>query len=61
MIGRFIAICFQLLHTLEDVHLSYKVKIIKELVDYVTQLRAFEQTGEGDYELGEYEMDNSLQ
>ncbi|XP_076461208.1 soma ferritin-like [Babylonia areolata] len=50
-----------MLHTLEDKHLTYKVKIIKELKDYVTQLRAFEQTGEDDYKLGEYEMDGVLQ
>ncbi|KAK7109369.1 soma ferritin-like [Littorina saxatilis] len=50
-----------LVHTLEHNHMDYKIKVIKELVDYVSHLRAFEQTGQGDYELGEYDIDNSLQ
>lgn len=49
-----------LLHILEDKHLEFKIKIIKEQMDYVAQLRAF-NSDQGDYELGEYELDNNLQ
>ncbi|KAK7478936.1 hypothetical protein BaRGS_00029803 [Batillaria attramentaria] len=49
-----------LVHTLEDNHLAYKVKVIKQIADYVTKLRSFQTTGE-DYSLGEYEVDNNLQ
>jgi len=50
-----------LLHVLEDQHLSYKVQVIKELADHITQLQAFDASDDGDYELGEYQMDNTLQ
>lgn len=50
-----------LLHVLEDQHLSHKVKVIKELTDQVTQLSAMETAGPADYELGEYQIDLSLQ
>nr|KAG5693513.1 hypothetical protein BaRGS_006215 [Batillaria attramentaria] len=39
-----------LVHTLEDNHLAYKVKVIKQIADYVTKLRSFQTTGE-DYSL----------
>jgi hypothetical protein len=51
----------QLGHVLEDEHLSYKVKVIRELMDYITQLQNFDISVEGDYALGEYQMDLSLQ
>lgn len=52
---------FQLMHLLEDTHLEYKIKTIKKIADIVANLRSFVATGEGDYELGEYEIDNNLQ
>lgn len=48
-------------HRLEHRYLADKVKILKELTDHVTKLRDFQQSGEDDYRLGEYEMDNVLQ
>lgn len=49
-----------LMHVLEDQHLAYKVTVIKELVNYITQLTSFKAEGE-DYQLGEYQLDISLQ
>ncbi|KAL8579037.1 hypothetical protein ACOMHN_035976 [Nucella lapillus] len=50
-----------MMHTVENTYMADKVKIIKELTDYITQLRAFQQSGEDDYRLGEYELDSVLQ